>query len=183
MNDLRQDTDGVDVKIFSRFRNVFSGHYHNRHKIENVQYIGSPMQQSFSEKSQEKGVLLYDDESLKTEFIPIKMTPKHYDVIYDCDSGEMSVHEDVTEIDFVRVKVVGRSEKVSLFKREHFTIGCREVKIDRDVRSEVVSRLTIGTGESENLESLIGKYVEFVNPALDHKKLISVGRSFVGATL
>ena len=72
-NDHNKDTDGVPLDYLKPFRRVFSGHYHYRSKLENVQYIGSPLQQNFAEMGQDQGVLIYDSEKETVKLTPAEI--------------------------------------------------------------------------------------------------------------
>jgi len=187
MNDSYRDTEGVPIEWFNKFLAVFSGHYHYRNKIKHVQYIGSPMQQNFSEMGQEKGVLIYDSALKKTEFIPIDGTPKHYEarVYWELGKKKWHIPKGITRDDFVRVIVEGDAERIGSIDRESLVkkIGCDSIKIHRDVKEKTVSRMNIGAGEIHNNFGLMKKYVDFVNTDLDKDRLLKVGKEILDASL
>ena len=183
MNDLIQDKDGIPVEKLKKFKRVFSGHYHKRHTVGNVQYIGSPMQQSFSEMGQDKGVLIFDTETNAVEFVPVSGTPRHYEIIcsWEDEKPVFSEKSHITDQDIVRVKAVGRKEQVMSLTRESISIDCRSLKISRELRDEAVSRIVV-LGDDAN-ESLIEKYVDHICPPLDRGKLLEIGRDLLSATV
>ena len=184
-NDWNTDKDGIPIEWLKDFRNVFSGHYHYRSKLQNVQYIGSPFQQNFGEMGQEKGVLVYDNEKNKTTFFEIKGTPKHHEVkvTFKEDSPNFDCgEEDISPQDFVRVKAFGDSERVSLLTKEAIIrrLKNENISIDRQIEDKHFTRLGIESGEVLNAPALMEKYVGFVETALDKKKLLTVGMELVG---
>lgn len=185
MNDTAQDRDGVDVDLFSIFPKVFSGHYHKRQVIENVHYIGSPLQQNFNEKGQDKGVIIYDPDAQSVEFVPILGTPKHYEVECQIVDG-IRVMGDTSHIevnDVVRVKLTGRKEEIMGITQSDFGIECSRIKISRNPLDDMVSRIAISKDDSVSFDALVDAYVGHINPELNHKKLTEMGRELVHAEL
>ena len=184
MNDFKKDTTGVPVEWLKGFRNVFSGHYHYRSKIENVQYIGSPFQQNFNEMSQEKGMLLYENN--KVSFKEIEKTSKHYEVEVGFKEEKPQIKSKglFKEKDFIRVKVEGDSEQCATvthdWLRSH--INSHNIKIDRNVKEKAHSRLSLDHKDILSPKLIATKYVEFVESGLDKKRLLSIGEKFLEMT-
>lgn len=172
-----KDSDSVDPKCFSGYNKVFLGHYHKRQKIKpNIYYIGSPIQQTFAEADQKKGVLYYNRDRGTVQFIEIKGTRKHYEVVVSWDKGKpvYKKPEGLKKIDIVKFKISGTSEQVKSVSRDRLSkgLGCDQIKIDRKVNDDAFSRLRIEPEETDDLRSLAAKYVDFINPDLDRKKLM-----------
>lgn len=179
-NDSNTDTDGVLLDWLENFRNVFSGHYHFRNTIQNVHYIGSPYQQNFGEMNQEKGIVIYDNDKNKKDFYEIKNTPKHYEVSIEWnEKGKRIVKGKIDEIgekDHTRFKIFGDSEQCSKISANNQDIvNCHSVKIERFVRERHISRLEITSDEVLSPNSLVEKYIKFVDTTLDKKQLMKVG--------
>lgn len=185
MNDFREDTEGVPAEWFKDFRNVFSGHYHYRNSFQNIHYIGSPMQQNFSEAGQPKGAMIYEQKSGKISFHEIVGTPKHYTIKveidedgkkkYDCEQGSV---KQITKRDFVRCQVHGDAESINAIGRDDFDFSAN-IKIERLAKEKHFSRLNIERGEVLKPDALMEKYVEFVETSLSKKKLIAIGRELL----
>jgi DNA repair exonuclease SbcCD nuclease subunit len=184
MNDCRVDTEGVPAEWFNQFRNVFSGHYHYRNSFQNIHYIGSPIQQNFSEAGQPKGAMIYEQESGKIYFHEILGTSKHYTIKvevnegekkYECENGDI---EQISKRDFVRCQVHGDAESVNAIGRDDFDFSAN-VKIERLAKEKHYSRLNIERGEVLKPDALMQKYVEFVETNLSKKKLIDIGRELL----
>lgn len=183
MNDFRIDEDGIPVKWIKKFKKVYSGHYHLRNTFENVQYIGSLLQKDFNEMGCDKGVLLYDIETDNLEFIEVKGTPKHYEIIVSFRNDKPIVQkpDGITDIDMVRAKVVGASEQVSQISKEvlRSEFNVEVAKINRDIEDKSLSRLSVGVDEIYNMKSVMEKYVDFVSTPLDKERLIKIGQEFI----
>ena len=60
---------GMDDNILRKFNKVFSGHFHQRHRKNNVHYLGTPYQITFSDLNERKGFYIYDTETEDLEFV------------------------------------------------------------------------------------------------------------------
>ena len=189
MNEGHADSEGVPLEWLKSYKQVFSGHYHYRNALGNVQYIGSPMQQSFNEINQKKGVLYYDNAKKEIEFKEIKGTSCHYEVEVQKNESKKGYeeifkggdHADITERDFLRIRVSGDTEFCSSVNKQDFETRykCNNVKVERDVKDRHISRLKISALDILSTEGIMEKYVDFVDVALDKKKLMEVGRSML----
>jgi len=183
-NDFNVDADGIPIEWLAKFTQVFSGHYHYRNTIGNVQYIGDPYQQNHSESNQPKGVILYDESKNKKSFIEIEGTPRFYEVHYKigekgkivCE-GEVGDLGQIKKTDHVKVKVEGDSEAVNSVTHEDVAryLECDNVKFDRDGKVKSHSRLGIEPGEVLDPLALMKKYVSFVDTDLNRDRLIEIG--------
>lgn len=187
-NDKSQDPDGFDIAQFKKIPTVFSGHYHYRHKVGNVQYIGSPYQQSFAEKGQDKGIMIFDDQTGETEFHEVPGTPKHYEVEATIDEDGEIICPDIgsTSIDKVKIKITGKSEQIRSLKKdrmiEKLGIDAKSVSMDRIITDETMSRLLIADGKID-VKDVMGKYLDFIQPDLNRKKLMTIGTELINANL
>ena len=167
-----KDIEGVHPKFFRRFKNVFLGHYHAHQKIKNIIYIGSPMQHSFGEVGQTKGVLFYDQATGKKRFIEIGGLPRFHDVEVTFKKGK-PVYDlpEVSPFDKVRAIVRGSSKEVSKITKSTLGLPCF-TKIENKTQSEMVSRLKVD--DIGNEIELIEKYVDFVEHPFKRKELMEV---------
>lgn len=74
--------DGMDPNILKKFDMVLSGHFHYRSSRNNIQYLGTPYEMTFSDCDDIKGFHILDTETLELTFIenPLKM---FYKIQYD----------------------------------------------------------------------------------------------------
>lgn len=211
MNEGHADSEGIPSSWLSGFDKVFSGHYHYRNSFANINYIGSPMQQSFGEINQKKGVLIYDNENDKIDFSEIKGTSCHYEIEVSQDNQEDSEEgskksttskksikesgskegskeifkggskEDLKEKDFIRIKVKGDSEFCSSIDKHRYSerYGVSSVKIEREVKDKHISRLKITNSDILSTESIMQKYLDFVDTSLDKSKLMKIGKALL----
>ena len=67
--------EGMDAKLFSRFEQVLTGHFHCRQEHGNIYYLGTQYQITFADLNETKGFHVYDTDTREIEFIenPYKM--------------------------------------------------------------------------------------------------------------
>ena len=73
-----------NVSDFSRYTKVFSGHFHTRKTIRNIEYIGSVMPFTFHDVDSIRGYTILDiksDKNFDEDFIEFKSCPK-FKIIY-----------------------------------------------------------------------------------------------------
>ena len=82
--------EGLSSNDFEHFQNVYSGHFHLKSRIGNIQYLGCPWELKITDVDDPKGIYFLDEETDELEFFPTeqKMFNK---LIYDdryCDEKE-----------------------------------------------------------------------------------------------
>jgi len=77
---------GMDSKLFERFEKVYSGHFHCRQEKDNIYYMGTQYQITFSDLNETKGFHIFDTDTREIEFIenPHKM---FYAMTYNDEDG------------------------------------------------------------------------------------------------
>jgi DNA repair exonuclease SbcCD nuclease subunit len=92
--DVRQG--GMDRKLFSKFRQVFSGHFHTQSRQDNVHYVGSVGQYTWGDYGDPRGFHVLDTETLETEFVRNPFDP-FKKVFYD-DSSDAEVERTMSSL-------------------------------------------------------------------------------------
>lgn len=76
--------DGLDARLFRRFKSVYSGHFHAKQSRDNIHYFGTPYQITFSDANLRKGFHVLDTETGEFEFVENKDRMFHV-LVYDED--------------------------------------------------------------------------------------------------
>jgi len=60
---------GISKDLFWKFKHVYSGHFHHISTKDNITFIGSPCQLTWSDYADPRGFFILDTDTLKTEFV------------------------------------------------------------------------------------------------------------------
>ncbi len=71
------EKDGLTQSMFKAFGDVFSGHFHIRNKLGNIQYLGCPYELTWNDYGTEKGMTIYNTDTRKSTFIKNNKSPQH----------------------------------------------------------------------------------------------------------
>ena len=72
INKFSTSKHGIDYKLFRKFDKVLTGHFHIKSEMDNVLYVGSPMQTSWNDYGTCKGFHIYDTKDKSLEFVKNK---------------------------------------------------------------------------------------------------------------
>ena len=77
---------GMNPKLFDRYEQVLTGHFHCRQEHDNIYYMGTQYQITFADLNETKGFHILDTDTREIEFIenPYKM---FYSVTYNDEDG------------------------------------------------------------------------------------------------
>ena len=90
MNNTIVNSNGIDPSYFSKWL-VFTGHYHSRQKVGNVQYIGSPYQINASEAGQDKGYAIWESKTMQMSPVTMEWGKRYHNLgLVDPDAVDLS---------------------------------------------------------------------------------------------
>lgn len=61
---------GLDSSMFRKFKRVFSGHFHTKSTIGNIEYLGSPFEYTWVDWNDPKGFHTFSPDKNELEFVP-----------------------------------------------------------------------------------------------------------------
>jgi DNA repair exonuclease SbcCD nuclease subunit len=101
---------GLSKQLFSRFRKVFTGHFHQKHDDGQIFYLGTSYDMTFSDLDETKGFHVFDTETGDMEFVP-NPNKMFFRLIYDDASNNYSVLPplDIYENKYVRLLVKNKT--------------------------------------------------------------------------
>lgn len=99
---------GMDINLFKKFDQVFSGHFHKKQKGRNVRYLGAPYEITWADYNTLKGFHIFDTETKELTFIrnPYRMFHK---ILYD-DIGTPDQVFDYKSYEDCYVKIIIRNK-------------------------------------------------------------------------
>jgi hypothetical protein len=153
---------GMSRDVFSKFKKVFSGHFHHRSHSDNIYYLGNPYQMYWNDFGDTRGFHVFDTETMRLNFIknPNEMFAKIYynDAIVNPDSMDTSKYANM----FVKLIVEKRTNYYaydSLVERLYQT-GTHDLKIIDNTQETITPS---GDIEVEGTLSFLEKYVEEID--------------------
>lgn len=140
---------GIDRKLFKKYKNVWSGHYHTRSQIGNIEYIGVPLEITWQDCDDPRGITVFDTNTLTTEFVKNKLSIfKKIEYISLLDQNAFNFDE--LKDKFVKIIVLENVNKIKYenFLTKVYDAGCYDVSIMENFevykQGEVEEHVVIG---------------------------------------
>ena len=164
---------GLDRKIFSRFEQVLSGHFHTKSVQDNVMYLGSQMEFFWNDAHDAKFFHVLDTETRQLEAIRNPYTLFHR--IYYDDSKHDYLHHDLDGIEgkFIKVIVINKADSFT-FDRFIERINNREIlelKIAENFNEFVGSAVDDQEVLVDDTPTLLNSYIDAVDTDLDKDRI------------
>jgi DNA repair exonuclease SbcCD nuclease subunit len=185
MSKYKECLDGLDRNVFSNYKLVIAGHFHEKSKQGNIMYVGSPTQHDYGDVQSERGFYIFDTVTYDMEFIENPYTL--YTRIEYTDSLQIKDTPDV-ENKYVSIIMPPKYDELRYqkFLDELLTfsplavIGTRaRVKIQKEDNEDEVEETTSLTDEEiESLENMSKDIVPFLakyTHKLDESELDEAG--------
>lgn len=155
-------THGMDHTLFSRYKQIFSGHYHTRSEL----YVGTPWELTWGDYNDPRGFTVLDTETGQHEFIRNPVT-LHTKLVYNegCDYDEDSVKDH-----FVKILVQGKSSQKDFDKwfSKISSVGAHDIKVIEASVSEAVAGAVLSTKvDVISTKSIIDSVIDNMDTQLD----------------
>lgn len=154
---------GMDRKVFKRYKQVWSGHFHQPSSQDNVRYLGSPIEITWGDYDCPRGFSVYDTETDSLDFIrnPIRLFEKIFydESIIDVDTFEYDSYQSK----FVQVHVKNKTDlkKYDKFINNLYKIDTIDLVVYDIVINTVTTYNQIQHGQSTR--ELMNDYVDGIN--------------------
>lgn len=174
---------GLSHKVFSDFDLVFSGHFHHKSSRDNIHYLGSPYEMTWSDYNDPRGFHIFDTETKDLTYVqnPFKMFHK---VFYDdTEKNEQEIIEqDFSALKDSYVKVVVKQKNnpyiFDLFvDRLNAALPANMQVVEDNFNLDIEDDADI-IDEAEDTVSIVKTYIE--NLKLDDAKTSSLKLLFEG---
>ena len=168
---------GMDPKIYKRFKQVFSGHYHHKSSKGNITYLGNPYQMFWNDYKDERGFHLYDPPTNKLTRVknPFEIFQK---VFYNDVLNEKHVIDETYKDTFVKV-VVEEKRDYNQFESmidALYEVGVHDIKIIEHFSTEDSTEEEVNVEVKDTL-TLLNEYVDEAEMAIDKTELKKLMRS------
>ena len=104
---------GLDHSYVSRFEKVYSGHFHHKTDVENIRYVGSQMQFTWSDYGDEKYFHIFDTDT--REMLPVHNPLTMFEKAFYNDTEE--TFESIANDDYEKYR--GKFVKVIVIEKEN----------------------------------------------------------------
>lgn len=162
--------DGMDMKLFSKFDSVFTGHFHHKSSNKNIHYLGNPYELTWVDYNDPRGFHIFDTDTGKIEFIknPFTMFNK---IWYDDNSKP---NQDFSKYKGKYVKVIVKEKSNpynfdvfldNLYKSEIADLSIVEEETEFDAEDANTDDI------AEDTIVLLTKYIDNYDLEVDKTKL------------
>ena len=171
-----KSTTGMDSSLFKRFEMVLSGHFHTKSQRDNIHYLGSQMEFTWSDCDDPKYFHVLDTET--RELTPVRNTHTIYKkVLYNDKEIDYNTQYEMDNFEkkFVKVIVVNKSDQF-MFDRFIDKIQSQNIydlKIAENFQEFQGSNVGDDNLEFEQTEDLLNSYVDNVDTDLDKDRIKS----------
>ena len=167
-----ENTDkGFEQSIFSKFKQVFSGHFHLKSTQKNIQYLGSPTATMWAEAFDPRGFHVFDTETRKLTFVPNPHNP--FALIEYCGTTPTEIPDVKDKVVRVLVKQKGSETDFIRFVEAIEEGGPAEVQV---TEQQAISTFEGSVDENLDMFSLIDLYVDGLSIDSSKEELKSVLR-------
>ena len=168
-----KNTHGMDSKLFERFDQVWSGHFHTKSNQNNIHYLGGQMEFTWADANDPKYFHIFDTET--RELTPVRNPLVMFEkVVYNDEKTDYNTI-DITHLKdkFIKVVVI-KKEDPFIFDRfidRLQQLGVHDLKI-AETFDEFVGVNVEDDGISvEDTTELLDSYVDAVDTDLDKDKI------------
>ena len=163
---------GMDPKIFKKFEQVLSGHYHTASRKDNIWYLGNPMEFFWSDAHDPNFFHILDTESRQIEKIRNTYTLFEKIVYNDKEMDYNNYNKNLSK-KFVKVVV---SEKTDPFTFDRFIDNIQnqdiyELKIAENFNEFMGANVDDEEVNFEDTTEIVDSYIEAVDTDLDKDKI------------
>jgi len=164
---------GLDSSYFGRFTAVFSGHFHKKSSKDNITYLGTPYEITWSDFGTTHGFHIFDTETLALEYIenPNRMFHK---LVYDDNGKDLTEVMDwnFSQFQNTYVKVLVKA-KTNPYWFDMFVDELEKYAVDVKIVEDVLEAKTQNdiVADCENTVSILKKFVAEANLNVDKERL------------
>jgi DNA repair exonuclease SbcCD nuclease subunit len=166
---------GIDKKLLSKYDIVLSGHFHHKSSSDNITYVGTPYEMTWSDYLDPKGFHIFDTETRELDFIknPLTMFNK---LFYNDEQQDMDFWKKVDyslyKEKYVKMVVVNKQNPY-LFDQvvdNLYKVGCSDISIVED-------HLDVGelnddlVDQAQDTLTILNSYVDVLELNVDNEKL------------
>ena len=172
---------GLDRKTLSKYDIVLSGHFHHKSSSDNVTYVGTPYEMTWSDYNDPKGFHIFDTENRELEFVRNPYSIFHK-IMYDDTNHDFEYWKsyDFSKYKETYIKLVVLN-KQNPFLFEHvldnlYKIGVSDLSIVEDFTDNLIGDDQDIIDQAEDTMTILSKYIDNLELDVESDKLKTVMR-------
>lgn len=164
-----EEQQAFPISLFSNYKTVFTGHYHKRQCIENIQYIGAPYQLNFGDTNDfNKGFEILNLENGEREFIQYDKAPKFRKFTYDQLWEEVKENKVDLSNSLVKIVVDKKVDNLSKLKSVLYNeFGVIDVLNEFENKEEVRDTGDVKIEMNMSVSDMIKEFISGINANID----------------
>lgn len=162
---------GKDPNIFSKFRKVFTGHFHTRSDNETIYYIGNPYEMFFNDSKDLRGFVVFDTDTLKHAYVNNPYSLFDYVYYDDTEINSFDFGSYSGKIVKVIIRKKSNVDNFDDFIEQFYQHGVSDLKIIENYAPINVEDEFDVNLENEDTYSLIQRFVDESDVNLNKTKL------------
>ena len=161
---------GMDKSIFKRFEAVYSGHYHTKSSQENITYLGTQFELSWSDAGDPKSFHVFDTETREIEAVRNPHT-LYNKFIWDDDP--IKLREDMVKGKYIKIIVTSKKNlyEFDKFLEKVYNFNPFEVKVLETFQEYSGDSIEDSKVSTVDTATLLNSYVDATETDLDNDKL------------
>jgi DNA repair exonuclease SbcCD nuclease subunit len=172
---------GLDRKTLSKYDIVLSGHFHHKSSSDNVTYVGTPYEMTWSDFDDTKGFHIFDTDNRELQFV--KNTFVMFNkIVYDDAQTDFEFWKkyDYNKLKDSYVKVIVLN-KQNPFLFEHvldnlYKIGLSDLSIVEDFSENIMGDDSDIIDQAEDTMTILSKYIDNLEIDIESDKLKTLMR-------
>jgi DNA repair exonuclease SbcCD nuclease subunit len=172
---------GLDRKVLKRYDIVLSGHFHHKSSSENITYVGTPYEMTWSDYNDPRGFHIFDTNTRELDFIQntYSMFKK---VFYDDGTTDFEYWKnyDYNSLKETYVKVVVlNKQNPYLFDSvidNLYKVGVSDMGIVEDFTDSTIDDDQDLVDQAEDTMTILGKFIDSMTLDIETPKLKSMMR-------
>lgn len=180
--------DGINPEVFTKFDQVYSGHFHTKSTRGNITYLGTPYEMTWSDWGDQKGFGVLDTDTRELKFIPNPFNMFHK-IWYDDNNKSM---DEILAVDLeqykdtiVKVIISNKMNPVwfDMFIEKLEKVNPADLQIVEDHLNLNLEDDQDIVNEAEDTLTILSKYVDQLEIKADKSKLENLLRTLYNQAL
>lgn len=169
---------GFSTDLFERFDIVYSGHFHHRSTNNNITYLGTSYEITWSDYDDLKGFHVFDTDTRKLEFVPnphSMFIKYHYDDTFDQEDIDYGMfHKKYVKIIVVSKRDIAQFDKFMSRVQKQNPIDLKIIEDFSEFESDILDDDNIDVEDTMNV---LSSYVDSVDTDADKDRIKSTLKS------